>query len=268
MSVSPSINFSSLAEMYEGVLVEPLFRPWVDDLLQRAELKAGDRVLDIACGTGIVARVARQRLGDDARVVGVDASEPMLAVAKRVAPGIEWRAGNVMALPVDVDDQFDVVTCQQGLQFFPDRLAAAREMRRVLADGGRLAVATWRPLDAIPFFRELHALAEQHLGPVVDQRHAFGVPSAIEALLREAGFGNVRVDQLTRTIRVPDAATFFQMNAHAIVGMSPKAKAMDDAGRAGVIATIAAESGQLLARYGEGDGVAFELSTNVAVARA
>ena len=61
MSVSPSINFSNLADMYEGVLVEPLFRPWVDDLLQRAELKAGDRVLDIACGTGIVARVARQR---------------------------------------------------------------------------------------------------------------------------------------------------------------------------------------------------------------
>lgn len=268
MPDQPSIRFTSLAEAYEGALVQPLFRPWVDELLDRAELKAGDRLLDLACGTGIVARVARERLGSGARVVGVDASEPMLAVAKRVAPDIEWRAGNALALPVDAGEQFDLVTCQQGLQFFPDRLAAALEMRRVLAESGRAAVATWRALDDVPIFRDLHALAERHLGPVVDQRHAFGVASDLEALLREAGFRDVRVDTLTRTIRMPDPATFFQLNAHAIVGMSPKAKTMDDAGRAGVIATIAAESGQLLARYGDGEGVAFELSTNVAVARA
>lgn len=268
MSVSPSIGFSSLAEAYESVLVEPLFRPWAGELLQRAELKAGDRVLDIACGTGIVARVVRQRLGDGARVVGVDASEPMLAVAKRVAPDIEWRAGNAMALPVDVGEQFDVVTCQQGLQFFPDRPAAAREMRRALADGGRLAIATWRPLEDIPFFGDLHALAEQHLGPVVDQRHAFGVPSEIETLLRDAGFNDVRVDTLARTIRLSDPATFFQLNANAIVGMSQAAKTMDEVDRAKVTATIAAESSQLLGRYGEGAGLVFELSTNAAIARA
>jgi ubiquinone/menaquinone biosynthesis C-methylase UbiE len=268
MADSPFINFSSLAEAYEGALVQPLFRPWVDELLDRAELKAGDRVLDIACGTGIVARVARERLGHAARVLGVDASEPMLAVAKREAPDIDWRAGNAMALPVDVAEQFDVVTCQQGLQFFPDRLAAAREMRRVLAEGGRVAIATWRPLDDVPFVRDLHALAERHLGPVVDQRHALGAASDIETLLREAGFRDVSVGTVTRTIRMPAPATFFQMNANAIVGMSPKAKAMDDAQRASVIATIAAESGRLLARYGDGEGVAFELSTNLAVARA
>ena len=268
MSDSSALNFSSLAEMYERILVEPLFRPWVDDLLQRAELAAGDRLLDVACGTGIVARVAKERLGAGARVVGVDANAQMLAVARRTAPDIEWREGNAMALPVAAGEQFDVVTCQQGVQFFPDRLAAAREMRRVLAPGGRVVVATWRPLEEVPLFRALHELAERHLGPVTDQRHAFGDSSQLEALLTDAGFSDVRVDVITRQIRAEDPAALLQMNARAIVGMSGAGKAMDEAARARVAALIAAESGQLVTRYRDGAGLAFELKTNAAVGRA
>jgi ubiquinone/menaquinone biosynthesis C-methylase UbiE len=268
MSISPSLNFSSLAEAYECVLVEPLFQPWVNDLFERVGLTAVDRVLDIACGTGIVARMAKQRLGHGSAVVGIDASPQMLTVARRVAPDIDWREGNAIALPVGADEQFDVAFCQQGLQFFPDRSAAAREMRRVLSDRGRASVATWRPLKDIPFFQELHALAVRHLGPVVDQRHSLGEAVELERLLTDAGFREVRIDIVTRRVRFADAGPFFQMNAHAIVGMSPAGKTLDEAARGKLVATIATESNQLLSRYGEDGGVSFDLSTNVATALA
>ena len=268
MSVSPSLNFSSLADMYERVLVNPLFRPWVDDLLQRVQLAPGDRVLDLACGTGIVARVAKERLGRDAAVVGVDASPQMLAVARRVAPDIDWREGNAAALPVAAGEQFDVVICQQGLQFFADKPAAAREMRRVLAQGGRLAAATWRELEDNPLFRELHELAERRLGPVVDQRHSFGEASDVEALLTGAGFRDVRVETITRTIHFGDPAAFLQMNAMAIVGMSAAAKTIEESERSRLVALIAADSSQLMPRYGGGAGLSFDISANVATARA
>lgn len=266
--MTTAINFSNMAEMYEQFLVEPLFRPWVDDLLQRAELAAGDRFLDIACGTGVVARVARQRLGAGARVVGIDASAAMLAVARREAPEIDWREGNAVALPVTPDEPFDVVVCQQGMQFFPDKVSAAREMRRVLAPGGRVVVATWRPLPEVPFFRELNGIAERYLGPVVDQRHAFGDAAALEGLLREVGFRGVRVDIISRTIRFADPTPFFQLNAHAMVGMSPAAKAKEDAERGRLAGLIAGDSRELLTGYTDGAGLAFELSTNAAIARA
>jgi ubiquinone/menaquinone biosynthesis C-methylase UbiE len=266
--VTAAINFSSMAEMYEHYLVEPLFRPWVDDLLQRAGLTAGDRVLDVACGTGIAARRVRERLGAGARVVGIDASAPMLAVARRQAPEIDWREGNAVALPVAPDEHFDVVVCQQGMQFFPDRPAAAREMRRVLAPAGRVVVATWRPLPDVPFCRDLNGIAERHLGPVVDQRHAFSDAAALAAVLEEAGFRGVRVDVITRTIRFADPTAFFQMNAHAIVGMSPIAKAKDEVERGRLAGLIAEDSRELLTQYAAGPGLAFELSTNAATGRA
>lgn len=166
-------------ELYERALVGPLFHPFAEVLLDRVALAPGDRVLDIGCGTGIVARLARTRLGGKGRVAGIDLSPQMLDVARRVAPDIEWREGNAGALPLKDGETFDVVVCQQGLQFFPDKPAAAREMRRALAEGGRLVVATWLPLEDVPFCLALHRNAERHLGPFVDPRHGFGDPDAV-----------------------------------------------------------------------------------------
>jgi ubiquinone/menaquinone biosynthesis C-methylase UbiE len=124
---------ASFPEIYERWLVGPLFKPWAEMTFDRLALSPGDRVLDIACGTGIVARVARERLGDAGYVLGVDVNPDMLAVARSAAPSIDWREGNASALPLRDGEQFDVVVCQQGLQFFPDKAAAAGEMRRALA---------------------------------------------------------------------------------------------------------------------------------------
>src|SRR5262245_49391877 len=130
----------SAAELYERYLVPAVTLPWAVDLVSRVEVHRGDRLLDVACGTGVVARAAAERVGRGGRVVGLDLNPEMLAVSvrrKRWVPlRIEWCEGSALALPF-AQGEFGVVLCQFGLQFFPDPLAALREMRRVLAPDGR-----------------------------------------------------------------------------------------------------------------------------------
>lgn len=264
---SYAMNQATFPEMYERWLVDPLFRPWAEITFEELDLSAGDRVLDIACGTGIVARVAKERLGDAGYIVGIDISSDMLAVARAVAPCIDWREGNANALPLCDGEQFDVVVCQQGLQFFPDKPAAVAQMRRALVKGGRLAVATWRSDDEIPFFRELRRVAERHLGAIADQRYSFGDAAALEALLRDAGFHEVRSRTISRTIQFTDGAPFLRLNTMALVGMSASGKEMGDQERKRVVEEIVRESASTLQPYSDGSGLAFELSTNLATAR-
>jgi ubiquinone/menaquinone biosynthesis C-methylase UbiE len=263
---SYAMNQTSFPAMYERWLVGPLFRPWAEMTLDALQASAGDRVLDIACGTGIVARVARERLGDGAYIVGTDISPDMLAVARSVAPDIDWREGNAGALPLREGEQFDVVVCQQGLQFFPDKSAAAAEMRRALAPKGRLAVATWRSDEEVPFFRELRRIGERHLGTITDQRYGFGAADPLETLLREAGFHEVRSKILSRTIRFDDGMPFVRLNAMALVGMSTAGKEMNAQKRQLTIDAIVRDSAAVLRAYAHGPGIAFELRTNLATA--
>jgi ubiquinone/menaquinone biosynthesis C-methylase UbiE len=258
---------ASFPQMYERWLVGPLFRPWAELTVEELGLSAGDRVLDIACGTGVAARVAQQRLGDGAYVVGIDISPAMLGVARDAAPSIDWREGSASALPLRDGEQFDAVICQQGLQFFPDKPAAAAQMRRALVTGGRLAASTWRSDEEIPFFRELRRVAEGHLGPIADQRYGYGDANALEALLRDAGFRDVRSRQLTRTMRFDDGASFVRMNAMALVGMSAAGKSMNDTERERILETIVTDSAPVLRAYTEACLI-FELGTNLATARA
>lgn len=268
MTSSPPLDFSSFADLYERWLVGPLFRPWAELLLDRTGLRPGERLLDVACGTGIVARLAHRRVGAAGRVVGVDRNAQMLAVARAVAPDLDWREGDAGALPLVPGEQFDVVTCHQGLQFFPDRPGAAGELRRGLAPGGRLGLAVWRPVEESPLVHELQRVAERHVGAVTDQRHAFGDPAALEALLIDAGFGDVRVIPVTRAIRFPDGAVFVRMNAMALIGMSAAGKSMGEQERAATAALIVEDSAEVLARYSGPDGLVFEISANVATAGA
>lgn len=269
MSLPPyALNQISFPELYERFLVGPLFRPWAEVLIERTAPGPGDRVLDVACGTGVVARLARARLGPNGRVAAIDLSAPMLAMARSVAPEIDWREGNAQSLPLADGEQFDVVFCQQGLQFFPDRPAAAREFRRALAPNGRLAVATWRSDDEIPMFRELRAVAEQYLGPITDQRHAFGETAALQALLEDAGLRDVRVETLSGVTRFDDGNVFARLNTMALTGMSSAAKGMSDEERRRAVSAIVEECQPVLSRYAAGSGIAFETRTNVATARA
>lgn len=257
----------SFPEIYEQALVTPLFRPWAGPVLDDVELAVGDSILDIACGTGIVARLAKERLGETGKVVGVDLSPAMIAVARRVTPDIDWREGDACALPLQDDEQFDVVVCQQGLQFVPDKPAGACEMRHALASGGRLAVSTWRPDEEIPFVRELRRVAERHVGPIVDRRHSFGEAGPLEMLLRDAGFHDVRSKIVSRTIRFEDGSVFARLNAMALVGMSASAREMSDEDREQTVTAIVHDSAEVVSRNTDDTGLAFELATNVATAR-
>jgi len=263
-----AMNASSFPLMYERFLVGPLFRPWAETLIDHARLQRGDRVLDVACGTGIVARVAKERLGETGGVVGVDVSPQMLAVAKAVAPQIEWREGNAQALPLADGERFDVVVCHQGLQFFPDKSAALDEMKRAVSPGGRTAVAVWRSLDDTPFVQELHQIAERRLGTIADRRHSFGDRAALEQVMTASGFIDVRVEALTRTIRFQDGAVFVRLNTMALVGMSQAASTLTEDERQRIVDAIVDDSAEVLQRYTDAQGLAFELDANVATARA
>ena len=264
-----TIPFAQLSfpEMYEQALVGPLFRPWAEDLLEEVAVAPGDRLLDVACGTGIVARLAMGRLGGAGRIVGVDLSPAMLAVARRECPGIDWREGDAGALPLAGDERFDVVVCQQGMQFFADRAAAARQMRRALAEGGRLAVSTWRPDEEVSVCEELRHVAERHVGPISDRRHSFGEAGPLEALFRNAGFRDVRSRTLSRTIRFADGAVFIRLNAMALVGMSGVSRDMGDDERERALTAILRDSAAVLEAHTDETGFAFQLSASVATAR-
>ena len=152
------------AELYETKFVPALFADWAPHVVATADVSRGQSVLDVACGTGIVARTALPRVGTEGRVVGVDLNPAMLTVAERVCPGIELHTGDVAALPFE-DDTFDAVLCQMALMFFPDPVAAAREMRRVARPGGTVVIMVPSSLEAQPAYRPLVDLAAQHAGP-------------------------------------------------------------------------------------------------------
>jgi len=257
---------TSLPELYERFLVEPLFRPFAEELLRRAGLGAQDRLLDVACGTGIVARLAQQVIGDYGAIAGVDASPAMLGIARTAAPSIDWREGDATRLPIASDHSFDLVTCHQGLQFFNDRTAAVREMRRVLRSDGRVAIGTWRPIEEVPLVRDLHKVAERHVGPIVDPRHSLGDADAIATLLGENGFRTPEIETFVRRIRI-SRDVFARLNAMAVVGMGAAAKTMNDEQRARTVAAVTEDSIDAVESYLEGDELAFDIGSNVAVAR-
>lgn len=263
-----SMARGNFPELYERLLVEPLFRPWGNVLLDAVSLAPGSRVLDVACGTGIVARLARARIGDKARIVAIDRSPAMLAVARAVEPTIDWREGDATELPVRDDEQFDVVVCQEGLQFFPDRPAAMRAIRRVLAPGGRVGVAVWRSLEENGLFHDLGLVAERYLGPIDDARHSFADAEALAQLLTDAGFTDVRVDRVSRETHFAlDPAVLARLNAIAVIGMTATGKAMSDAERAAMTDAIVSASLPVAAPYVADGVLTFQTSANIAVAR-
>jgi SAM-dependent methyltransferase len=266
---APPPAAAAFPDLYERLLVAPLFRPWAEQLLDALPLAPGQRVLDVACGTGIVARLVRERLGERATIVAVDRSPAMLAVARAIEPAVEWREGDAVELPLGEDERFDVVLCHQGLQFFDDRLAAVRARRRALAPGGHVGIGVWRSLEENGLFHDLGRVAERVLGPVVDARHTFADADALARLLADAGFTDVRVTPSSRETRFAiDAAVLARLNATALVGRSEAERGLDDAERAAMITAIVDASLAEVARYREGGEIVFRTSANLATARA
>jgi SAM-dependent methyltransferase len=197
------------AEVYESSFVPALFAEWARHLVEVAGIAPGQAVLDVACGTGIVARTAADRMGGQGRVAGLDANEGMLTVARRLRPGIEWRQGDAADLPFDVGS-FDAVLCQAALMFFPDRAAALREMARVVAPGGTVAVQVWDRLEAQEGFGAMYEAFAEHLGPEAMKLEsvywALGDLDLMGSLFQAAGLQVTGVRTRVGTVRYGSAS--------------------------------------------------------------
>ena len=197
----------SFPERYEEINVTAFFKVFAEDLVERLSLRPGDRMLDVACGTGIVLRSARARVPDLGRLVGLDLTPAMLAVAReRLGEGAELVEGDAQQLPFG-DGEFDVVTCQQGLQFVPDRQAALAEMSRVSSGGGRVAIACWQGLERQPGAAALISAGEEiapQLAAVASAPFALG-RDELSGLVEGAGFTDIVTTDVTLDSRYPTA---------------------------------------------------------------
>jgi ubiquinone/menaquinone biosynthesis C-methylase UbiE len=204
---------------YERFFVPAIGAPLATDLIRLAALRPGERVLDVACGTGIVARLASQRVGATGTVAGLDANPGMLAVARSATPPdspIEWHEASAEAMPLP-DASFDVVLCQMGLEFMPDKHAALSEMWRVLVRDGRLIFNVPGPTPR-PFAIMEEALA-RHIGAeaagFVDKVFSLHDGAEIQDLLRRAGFRDVSVQSDPKPLRVPPPEEFLWQYVHS-----------------------------------------------------
>jgi ubiquinone/menaquinone biosynthesis C-methylase UbiE len=222
------------AENYERYFVPTIGTPFASALLEAAGLYPGERVLDVACGTGVVTRLAAAQVGPNGAVTGLDINPGMLAVARSIpwsgAP-IEWHEASAESLPF-ADGSFDIVLSSLGLQFVPDKASALREMRRVLIPDARLAIATVGPTPQ-PF-----AILEQALARYVRpeaaafMRVVFSLhePQELEKLTNDAGFREVEIRSQTLTLTFPGPGEFLWQYVHS-TPLAAAVAQIDDVGR-------------------------------------
>jgi ubiquinone/menaquinone biosynthesis C-methylase UbiE len=204
--------------VYQRYLFPAITALWAADLVDQAALQPGERVLDVACGTGVVARIAAARVGHTGRVAALDLNSGMLAVAQSLpaATGvvIEWHEGSALALPFP-QAAFDVVLCQLGLQFFPDRPMALQEIRRVLVPDGRLALNVFGPLEHNPATHALTTALDRHVGPAASvakrAEHALADTEQLRALLAGVGFRDIVIRTARKLVRFPSPADYVRV---------------------------------------------------------
>jgi ubiquinone/menaquinone biosynthesis C-methylase UbiE len=257
---------TSAPENYERFFVPAIGRPLAQQLVQRASLRPGERVLDVGCGTGIVARLAAERIAPGGSVVGLDVNPGMLAVAKQVTPpdvSVEWHQASAEVMPLP-DDRFDAVLCQMSLQFVPDRARALKEIRRVLAADGRCVLNL--PGPEAPLFEVLAESMARHIAPDAAGfvRHVFSLndEGEIRALLEDAGFRQLEVAAEEQDLPLPAPRDFLWQ----YIGGTPLSSLVRNAGAA---ANTALED-EVVARWQphvEGEGMTLRQRVVTATAR-
>lgn len=212
-------------EAYERYIVPAWMGEWAQVLVEIGGVKPGKHVLDVACGTGIVARKSAHLVGTIGKITALDADKRMIHAARLIAEregiySIEWCQGDATCIPFN-NARYDVVLCQQGLQFFTDKLLALQEMSRVMIPGGRLAISTWRSLDRCPFLAVLADVIGRYLG--TQSAAAFYASCSLsdrvelQKLLTGAGFRNIRIRLEVLMSRFPSLEEFI----HGYISVFP-----------------------------------------------
>lgn len=260
------------AEVYENYFVPAMFLPWSRILLSQAALQSGERVLDLACGTGIVARQAAPLVGASGQVAALDINPAMLGVARsRPIPSgaaITWHEGNAMALPFS-DGVFDLVLCQHGLQFFSDRAAALREMHRVLVPGGRALVIVLQALARHPVFEALMQSVALNLAlPLssVDTPFALSDAEELKILFKASGFKKVDIHSESSTVRFPEPERFVPLAVSSSAAAVPAFAQLQAPARAALLEAVRVDVEPLIQNYRDANAVSFPMFAHLVVA--
>lgn len=262
---------SNPAEGYESYMVPALFGPWAARLVQAADPKPGERVLDLGCGTGIVARAVTERRGATGTVTGIDVSSDMLAVARasaaRAGAVIEWREGRAEALPFS-DGSLDLVLCQFALMFFRDRAAALAEIHRTLTKGGRVVLSVWQGLERHPFYQRLDEVIRRRVGvSALADIFALGEPSELFLLLSDAGFQHAEIEPVSMTSRFPQPDAFLAGEIEVDTAAIPSMQGLTSAERSAIVAAISDDMKGPLREATRDDHVVLEFHAHIARAR-
>ncbi len=258
---------TSAAEAFETYLVPTIFGPWSEMLVDLAELKAGDALLDVGCGTGAAARYAARKRGRKASYAAIDLNPGMVAYARTLdrAGRVDWHRGDVTAMPF-ADGAFDAIVGNQLLQFLPDKPKALAEMRRVLKrDGGRAVFNVYCQLELCPGHCAVARALEKHdVDPSgILNPYSFGDPKALGDALEEARFRDISVVRRTMEARFSSPASFVEALAAGGPSARYALKQLDEHGLNQVIDDVA----RTLADYVDGDGVRIVTASNVAIVR-
>ena len=260
------------AETYERALVPAVFAAWAPVVVTLIDPRPGERVLDVACGTGVVTRLVAQRVGRAGKVVGLDLNPGMLAVAvsatanePSTSASITWQEASATKMPFP-NAAFDIVCCQLGLQFFPDRPAGLREMYRVMVTGGRLGLMVWRGIEHSPGFGFLAAALAQHVSNEAAgiMRAPFALADAEElrGLIATAGFRDIAIRPVPGTVRFPSVARFVQDYVAGSPLAAHVAKVSDEAR-----AALVSEVGDALRSYLSAGVLTFPIEAHLASAK-
>ena len=194
------------AEIYDEFFVPALFQQWTNRVADAASIQAGQHVLDVACGTGVLTRTISQRVGEAGSVAGLDVNKGMLAVARKKSPEIEWKHGQAESLPFD-DNSFDAVVSQFALMFFENRAKAIAEIIRVLRPGGKLAIAVWDSLDNTPGYAAAVNLLQRLFGDEaangIRAPYNLGDVDNLRALFQQPSLKDVQIDTQPGFARFP-----------------------------------------------------------------